>query len=1274
MKKLFAVLLIGLANLAIRSDIQAQSGNALHFDGTDDYITFTRRISTDFTIEFWMKTTQVGGGTSGVNQWYSGRGLVDAELGGQQTDFGVTMVQNKLAFGIGNSDKTIWSTSDINTGNWVHVAVTRTASTGLMQIFINGVLESSATGPTAARTTTNIAIGRVQTGINYFNGTIDELRVWSTVRTSTEINANKDIELTGTPTGLVNYFKFNQGTAGGSNTSITTLTDAMGTADTKTLNGFAKTGSTSNFVTGATFSTSIATHPSTAQQDLCINGTSTDLSVTAAGASPYTYQWYSNASNSNSNGSAISGATSSSYTPSTNATGTRYYYVVVNGSVTSNVSGAVVVSPVSVSGTASGGQTICSGFQPSALTLTGYTGSIQWQVSSDNSTFSNISGATGATLSGASMGTLTATRYYRAEVTSGGCSAVTSNVVTVTVNALPTIAANSGSSGVCVGSTITLSNATAGGVWSSSNAAVATVSASGVVTGVAAGTANIVYTITDGVTGCVNSSTTAVTVTALPTITTTGVISGKCYSTAAQTTSLAYSATSGTMNNYSIDWDATANAAGLSDQGLTAVALSSTTTGTFGNGLDFDGVNDRVKFNRSVQDDFTIEFWMKTTQTGRSAGQWYFGYGLVDAEVSSVKNDFGVTLVGGKVAFGVGNPDRTIFSTSLVNTGNWVHVAATRKKSTGEMKLYINGVLEASYTHTNRVSLTSSTVFHLGYDINNYSYQGALDEVRIWNTVRTASEISANYTTQLSSNPSGLVTYFRFNQGTAAGSNTAITTATESVSGSGIALSNFARTGSTSNFVAGYIGTGSAVSSTSAGSGNITGINIPAGLTSGTYSGVMTTVNAATGCSATTNVTLTISGSVVSTSNASTTQSVCTGTSPTALNTTGVGTGLTYQWYSNSSSSNTGGTSLGSANGAQTDTYSPPSTAGTTYYYATVSNGSCVVTGSVFQVNVGSTFDLLGAGSALPIASAGYSFRKLGSCYSGPLGRFRIGSSYYDVYADGNNSLSLSSPVSTALGSVTEGVSAATGTLLSSLVGPTTVGYVGVWYDQSGNGKHLSQATTTMQPRIINNGVIETENGRPFIRWIGRASLNLAADMTVVGQVMVVNRFGSASNADGFVLGKTNAHFWHSFPTYGPNKLFASNTWTSSSIKNGSVWQNGVSVPVLDAVFNRTLMVNSIQPQVANSGTSWDNIGRDRVYHYTTVDGGYSELLVFPSALESATRALVESNEYSYYITSRPVISVQPQSTALTLCTGQAGTPLTVTASGTGLTYQWYSN
>ena len=48
----------------------------------------------------------------------------------------------------------------------------------------------------------------------------------------------------------------------------------------------------------------------------------------------------------------------------------------------------------------------------------------------------------------------------------------------------------------------------------------------------------------------------------------------------------------------------------------------------------------------------------------------------------------------------------------------------------------------------------------------------------------------------------------------------------------------------------------------------------------------------------------------------------------------GTGT-VSYQWYSNTSNSTSGGSSLGSANGAQTSTYSPPatSTVGTTYYY-----------------------------------------------------------------------------------------------------------------------------------------------------------------------------------------------------------------------------------------------------------------------------------------------------------------------------------------------------
>jgi len=82
---------------------------------------------------------------------------------------------------------------------------------------------------------------------------------------------------------------------------------------------------------------------------------------------------------------------------------------------------------------------------------------------------------------------------------------------TVTVNAMPTVATTTGASSLFVGDNITLANTTVGGVWSSSNTAVATVDVNGVVTGVAAGTANIVYTIT-GTGNCVVTSTHAITV------------------------------------------------------------------------------------------------------------------------------------------------------------------------------------------------------------------------------------------------------------------------------------------------------------------------------------------------------------------------------------------------------------------------------------------------------------------------------------------------------------------------------------------------------------------------------------------------------------------------------------------------------------------------------------------------------------------------------------------------------------------------------------------
>jgi len=88
----------------------------------------------------------------------------------------------------------------------------------------------------------------------------------------------------------------------------------------------------------------------------------------------------------------------------------------------------------------------------------------------------------------------------------------------VTVSALPVVGGITGTAHECVGATSTLSDATLGGVWSSSNVAVATVgSSSGIVMGVASGTATITYAVTNSF-GCSAQVSTVNTVNTTPVV------------------------------------------------------------------------------------------------------------------------------------------------------------------------------------------------------------------------------------------------------------------------------------------------------------------------------------------------------------------------------------------------------------------------------------------------------------------------------------------------------------------------------------------------------------------------------------------------------------------------------------------------------------------------------------------------------------------------------------------------------------------------------------
>ncbi|GBL34921.1 hypothetical protein EMGBS15_05160 [Filimonas sp.] len=113
---------------------------------------------------------------------------------------------------------------------------------------------------------------------------------------------------------------------------------------------------------------------------------------------------------------------------------TRYYRAVVRSGVcasTTNSSVVITVNPASVAGSISGSTTVCTGINSSLLTLSGQTGTIQWQSSSDNISFNDIIGETTTTYTATN---LNATTYYHAVVTSGVCaSAITASAI-VTVN------------------------------------------------------------------------------------------------------------------------------------------------------------------------------------------------------------------------------------------------------------------------------------------------------------------------------------------------------------------------------------------------------------------------------------------------------------------------------------------------------------------------------------------------------------------------------------------------------------------------------------------------------------------------------------------------------------------------------------------------------------------------------------------------------------------------------------------------------------------------
>ncbi|HUT12348.1 MAG TPA: LamG domain-containing protein, partial [Thermoguttaceae bacterium] len=201
----------------------------------------------------------------------------------------------------------------------------------------------------------------------------------------------------------------------------------------------------------------------------------------------------------------------------------------------------------------------------------------------------------------------------------------------------------------------------------------------------------------------------------------------------------------GAVAHYAFDFDAVTDSTGNLNDGTANGDPQIVFDALLGNVLQLDGVDDYIAIPRTIQDDFTMAFWLNSTQApqGGAADPWYNGFGVVDGEVAGAANDFGTSVTGGLLTFGLGTTNMTIRSMDPVNDGQWHHVAVTRDQATGEMKLYMDGLLQASGTGMTGPldAPTRLTIGEIQTDLRFYA--GMIDDVYLYDTVLSEGTITA---------------------------------------------------------------------------------------------------------------------------------------------------------------------------------------------------------------------------------------------------------------------------------------------------------------------------------------------------------------------------------------------------------------------------------------------------------------------------------------------------------------------------------------------------